>query len=166
MFYNPVYKCKLLVIDPEARVNADQSFKTNIANAKAQETIEVMVQRDIWSFEYFREIITKKKIPTYHVSTYTIEGKDPEVYLPRKPYYIRYNETRGIEDTFIDDDLVEATPAEIEEYIDEHPNKDDFDAILTSFFQRAERDYKKAESAGVVSDKAQVKRLLKSLKKQ
>lgn len=167
MFNSPVYKCKLLVVDPATRVNVDESFKDNIMNAKTKVLFEVMVQ-NTWNPNYFREIITNKKIPVYRLSHYVtpsaLDGTT-HVDLPSKPYFIKYNVDLGVEDTYIKDDLEEASPDEIEEYIESHSDKMEYASILESFFRRAEKDYKNAESMGVVSDRKQVKRLLKSLKK-
>ncbi len=167
MFDNPVFKCELLSVTPDIRVNVDENYKSNIANAETKPVSTILVQQS-WNPSYMREIITKKLITLCRIEHYftsnLINGEVISI-IPKKPYFIKYNVKVGDEDMVLDDDLEEAGPDDVKEYIDAHSDKASYAKLLDSLFNQAEKYYKESYEKGVYSDRKQVKKLLKTLKK-
>lgn len=164
-----VYKCNLLTITEDVIVNADESKKTNIANAKIQPAITLMVQKSL-SGNYFKEIITGKIIPAYREIYYKEEVfpfKEKVRYsFPKKPYFIKYVQRNDSINNEYTNDLKEPSLQEVKEYIKLHSDNKKFANILDTIFNQAEEYYNESLAKNNLSDEKQIKNIVKSLKKK
>ena len=167
MFHKPVYKCDLLSITKDIRVNNDESISKNIADAETENICTVLVQ-ETWNPSYVKEIITGQKIPVYrtlHYKNSTVLNGTIEREVPDYPCFIKYDMDVGDEGEILSRDLVLATAPEVSEYISIHKMKDDYALYLFEMLKRGERFYNESKAKGIVSDQKQIKQMLKSLGK-
>ncbi len=167
MFKNKVYKCDLLSITPDIRVNVDKNIRSNIKDADTEVISTIFVQ-PTWNPSYMKEIITKRIIPVYrieHYETSNVLNGQTYVEVPKSPCFIKYNVKVGDEDLWLSDDLVVATPDEVKDYINRHPDKETYAFSLYEIFKRGVEYYYNSKEKGIVSDEKQIKKMLKKLKK-
>ena len=167
MFNKPVYKCDLLSITEDIRVNNDESIKKNIANAETEVVTTIMVQQT-WHPNYVKEIITGQKIPVYRIIHHkgnTVLNGTTDYEVPDYPCFIIQEMDVGNEGEVLSSNLVLATAPEVSQYINIHKRKDDYALYLYEVLKTGERYYNESKAKGVVSDRKQIKEMLKSLQK-
>ena len=167
MFYKPVYKCDLLSVTKDIRVNNDESIRKNIADAETENICTVLVQ-ETWNPSYVKEILTGQKIPVYrtlHYKNSTVLNGTIEREIPDYPCFIKYDMDVGDEGEILSRDLVLATAPEVSQYIDQHKMKGDFALYLYEVLKRGERLYNESKAKGIVIDRKQIRQMLKSIKK-
>ncbi len=167
-----VYKCDLLSITPDIRVNIDEPKKENIKNADTVVVGTIMVKPTI-NPKYFREIITKKLIPVYRITKRNGSGlpyggkifyKAPDI-----PCFIKYSETQFF-DEYQGNTLKKASAEEVKNYIERYVASDgtcnELLDKLNEIFKRAEEYYEEAAKKNTYSDETQIKSLIKTMRKR
>ena len=166
MFNKPVYKCDLLSVTADIRVNNDESMRKNIQNADTEVVSTIYVQKT-WNPSYFREIITGRKIPAYCVITHdsnTVLNGTTEEDVPKYPVFIKYHMTVGDEGVVLNEDLVKATADEVITYTHDHVLKDEYALSLYEVFERGMKYYNDSKAKGTLSDNMRIKKMLKAIK--
>ena len=164
-----IYRCELLSIKPNIRVNQDESMSKNIANAEVEPVGTIMVRPSSWTDKYAFEILTNRKIPihtTYTYQTCDMRNGDVEVSVPKSPCFIKVAKLVKDDTMELVDGAIEATPEEVYEYMAQHPNRDDYSLTLFEIFNRGRTFYDNAAKIGTYSDRKQIKILLNTLRKQ
>ena len=158
-----VYKCSLLIIAEDARINIDQSKRKNIKHAKKEAKKELLVQPTM-SRHYFREIVTNQKIPVYRIQNLGAStiGELIYHYPPKEPYFIQYDEIIENEE-YLGNSLQEASLKEIQDYLDNN-DPDILSKEIQEIMNQAEQNYQKAKDKKEISDQAKIKQLLKQRK--
>jgi hypothetical protein len=167
-----VYKCKLLSISPDARINVDKSRKDNILNAETTEVAQVFVVPTL-NRTKFREITTNRIIPAiselYQEDYLENYGGIVHYSVPNSACFIKYSE-REMYGDYKGNSLIPATAEEVENYVIEHRSEDgsfaDYNKQLDALFLQAEENYENSKSKGVISDKKAIKNTLRSLRKK
>ena len=162
-----IYRCELLSIKPNIRVNKDESMRKNIANAEVEPVGEILVRPSGWSDAYVFEILTNRKIPvhtTYTYHTCDMRNGDVEVTVPKSPCFVKVAKVVKDDTTELVDGASKVTPEEVYEYMAEHPNRDDYALALFEIFNRGRMFYDNASKIGVYSDDKQIKMLLNTLR--
>lgn len=160
-----VYKCDLLSITPDIRVNTNQSKAHNIKNAKKEKKTTIIVKPSIFR-NYFKEILTGVKIPIYRIQKTKGYGEREYHYPPKIPCFIQYEEQIEGED-YLGNTLQEATLEDIKSYLEKYTSKSDrekFKKELIDYFLEAEEYYKKAQEKNIVSENTEIKKLIKKIK--
>lgn len=160
-----VYKCDLLSITPNIKVENDQSKKHNIKSAQKEKKKTIIVKPTIFR-NYFKEILTGIKIPIYRIQKIKGYEELEYHYPPKTPCYIQYTEEIDGEE-YLGNTLQEATLEEIKAYLDRYSSETDIEQLrkeITSCFFEAEEYYKKAQGKKNVSESAEIKKLIKKKK--
>ena len=157
-----IYKCPLLIVSSDSRVNCDESKRKNIENAKTEQKKVILVQHSI-SQRYFKEIVTKEKIPVYRIQE--IGGNPPQEpiiyhFAPNKPYFIQYEEKLENEE-YRENTLEEATIDEIVDYL-QNTDIEEMKRELDYIFHLAEENYQQAANRKQISNQAMIKKLLRN----
>ena len=166
MFNNPVYKCELLSITPDIRVNVDKSMRNNVLNADTEVVSTVLVKKT-WNPDYFREIVTNKLIPVYCVITFdnnTVLNGTTERSAPKSPVFVKCHLKVGDEGLVLESDLIPATAEEVKTYVFDHMDREKYGEKLDSIFNQGMTYYNDSKAKGIESDEKQIKKYLKALK--
>lgn len=162
MFNQTIYKCDLLSVTPDIRVNQDWPKKKNISEANKKIVKTILVQPTI-NPQFFKEIITEKRIPVYRITKKTglfhSQDGDYYEYPPESPVFILVRENWFQPGN----NLTVASNQEIQEYLSQN-NKEIYINELNEVFEQATKYYNDAFDRNHYSDKAVVKSLLKKIK--
>ena len=165
-----IYKCDLLSITKDIKVDKDKSKRENIRSAETEVVETVMVERTLLK-DSFKELITGKIIPAYCISTHKIDKNYEGAtyhYVPKKPYFIKYHEEE-IVDEYQGNDLQLATADELEEYVAQNMpggNFTNFSDRLDKIFKIAETYYNEAESEKLIGSKARIRSIKNYIKEE
>ena len=115
-----IYKCYLLTITKDIKINTNKTIQENISNAKVESKKLILVQPTN-NPNFFKEIISEKLIPVYRIAekkSFLSEYKTNYEYtIPKTPYFIKYTEKINYNNEIITT-LKEAKLEEIQSYID------------------------------------------------
>lgn len=154
-----IYKSKLLIVKEGATVFKDQTKKENLKNIDVEESMPVMVVPTI-NPRYFRELVTKKKIPVYCIANRNGVDEKGNIgfdyhFIPNKACFIKFREYKFHGEYGIS--LLKANAEEIQNYILKHTysNTDykEFKKDLAETFKQGEVNYKNALMDASVSGK-------------
>lgn len=158
----PIYKCELLSISPDSRINCDESLRENVKHAETLSTIELLVQPTIRQ-GYFKEILTGRKIPVYRIQKHLGDHYSIDDFyyhfVPKSPCFIQFQE-KILGEGHLENNLVEATYDDVENYLNLY-SREELNEELDEIFHRGEVCYRTLEAKGEVSDSQKIKRLLK-----
>ena len=173
MFFDTVYKCDLHSITSDIIVYRDKSKIENIENAYTKVVAEIMVQKTFFP-NIYKEIITGKLIHVYRTKHYIVykynDKKDTYKYdfdyvvpkVPAKTVFIKIFENS----THKYSDLKIAESCEIEKYIKENNNTNEYRRKLDEIFSKADEYYNNAyEQENYYYEKEKIKYLLKKNRK-
>ncbi len=167
-----VYKCDLLSITKDIRVNVDRPKKENLLHAETQVVEQVLVE-PTFNESCFREIATKKIIPAFRIFNredyFENYGGVTEIMVPKTACFIKYSEEEAFGD-YKGNTLVVATADEVKAYLEQHLSPEgnymDFEEKLDWYFEKAEAYYDEAKAKGVLSDRKTIKNMIRARRKK
>lgn len=158
----PIYKCELLSISPDSRINCDQSLRENVKHAETLSTIKLLVQPTIRQ-GYFKEILTGRKIPVYRIQKHLGDHYSIDDFyyhfVPNSPCFIQFQE-KILGEEYLENNLVEATYDDVLDYCNSY-SKESLEKTLDEIFYKGEECYRSLQAKGEISDSLKIKKLLK-----
>ena len=162
-----IYKCYLLTITKDIKINTSKTIQENISNAKVESTKIILVQPTN-NPNFFKEIISEKLIPVYRItekkSFFNEYKTNYEYTIPKTPYFIKYIERRNYNNEIITS-LKEANLEEIQSYIDINAStKERYYKFINELNTIIEASKKHYYNAAKNSDSEKIKALIRHLK--
>lgn len=159
-----IYKCPLLIVTSEIKINEKESKKRSIRNAPTEEKKEILVQPTISQY-YFKELLTDEKIPVYRIQRIIGAPYQEDIiyhYPPNSPYFIQYEETIDNEE-YRGNTLQKPSIEEIIKYLEEN-DVEQFKEELNQIIREANENFQRSKEKHIKSDQVILKQLLKKKK--
>ena len=171
----PIYDVYLVSVCSNAMIDmgksVDENMKRALLNSETNLLAKVLVQSTFKSDE-FKEIVTGKIIPGCIIYTddiykklieWNFSNRKINSYVLIKPIYLKFFSHKyvGYKRDLYDRYLSKVTYDRLDEYLNNHLNKEVYLQELDEIFERAKDNYYQAADKVIINDKYKIKKLIK-----